>query len=416
MNPQDNENATRSEECRQNSNYTPLISSSHSTYFIILDPSLSHLLSNQLFVSTSSPLPEAQKSFSPSQINYSSIQDIQDHYACLEGSQQLLLGRALDENKSFKHMYTEEYYANAGLIIGAEPAFAVKFCSCGRGNFKNKSGRCTKRHFCPRCSDLKFTKHWDNLGGSFDEVTMFSNYYFVTLSWVENITITDNSWVEACHLHWDALEGALSTASKDKTIRGALVCEELSVHSFHPCTIKPHIHAIVHADYWDEETTEQLSLSISAATGVELTPDVQAKPLEKHGDFERTMRYMFKPMNIAKAYTAAWNTHYSGSRKEAWRLNSQLKDLLRGHVELTKGNVAEDEEHAAKSRMMIRCLGSMHGKSKDYVGKRKKKTKKAKKGAKWHTRQKTTALAPEFIEKAKKAKLPAVAMVVPEAQ
>lgn len=295
-----------------------------------------------------------------SQINYASLSDIVANRHSLTESQEILFRTAHFHVKRMSPLYTEEYYDNAALVIGAEPVFAKKYCFCGASNKKNASGRCNKRHFCRRCANSKAYKHWLKLQKSFNK----GDYYFVTFMWDGAVKFSDNTSIDCSHLHLNAINYAISQAIKAGLFNGGIVSEEIAVVNFLPCMIQPHVHAIIECDYFDDKLKRKLLKSIrkyrdKAGHRVVLKPLLQFAHIKDRELFERQFRYLFKPMDIKTAYSVAWDQRYMEDRKNAWRLNNELKNFMQGNVELTK------------DRKMIRLFGNMHAKSKQYNGDRK---------------------------------------------
>jgi hypothetical protein len=305
-----------------------------------------------------------KKRITSSQINYSQYSDIEQHRQLLSPEQQNVLDSAFSPVKRGNFKYSDSYFDNAGLIVGAEPVYAVKFSRCGIPNLVNHSGRCSKRQFCPRCAYVKFLQHWS----SFEHAYRTETYCFVTFSYQGNVSFSDR---HQCTLYWDAIQSGLKWLSTHQHIEGGLVSEEISVRSFVPTLVLPHAHAILKTEQISPETITELGTHITgyqdqAGNSVQLVPSVNVKPIQNYDSFKNEMQYLFKPINLKTAYVSAWIEAEQNDRSEAWKLNSALKDFFSGHLEITRG------------RMMIRRFGSMHGRCKEFVGQKRKKFKKRK--------------------------------------
>ncbi len=298
-----------------------------------------------------------------SQINFADHHEVQDNLNLLSPVQQNLFETAFWKSKQNRNQYSEQYFNNAAFIVASEPVYAHKYCRCGIPNIVNKSGRCSKRHFCPRCSYSKFLGHWKAFQSAFRQ----DAFWFCTFSYTGNVGF-DVEGQDSCILHWNAIQHSLNRLLRTKTVSGGLASEELAVRSFLPTQVLPHLHCILTADVFDEDVvklaTEYVQEYRQSGEGVTMQPNVHAKLIRTYSEFEQEMRYMFKPIDIKLPYDSAWIDTGERDRAEASRLNSAMTDFLTGHTELTKG------------RMMIRRFGNMHASNKGFVGTKERKKKK----------------------------------------
>lgn len=299
---------------------------------------------------------DSKGTLTSSDLNYGNAESIRENLDLLSPVQQRLFHSAFSDYKRDDHRYQESYFQNAGFIVGAEPVFAHKFCLCGIPNLVNRSGRCGKRHFCPRCSYAKFFKHWKAFEQSFSS----DSFYFVTFSYTGNVGF-DSGGIQSCTLHWNAIQSAVNSLLHDHTLNGGIISEELSVRSLSPTLVLPHAHAVVGADTFGEEEIQRAVQLIKDyredGEGVTMVPSVQATLVQDFRSFQNELSYLFKPVNLKTAYDSGWLEVEAG-QKEAWRLNSAVQDFFTGHTELTKG------------RMMVKRFGNMHAHSKRFIGTR----------------------------------------------
>lgn len=297
-----------------------------------------------------------------SQINFSDHNEIREQLDLLSHTQRNTFQSAFSRIKQQNGRYADSYFDNAAFMVSAQPVYAIKFSRCGIPNDLNKSGRCSKRQFCPRCAGVKFWHHWKAL-----ELAYHGNQFsFATFSFNGDIRF-NTAGQDRCKRHWDAIQHGLKWLLKNKHINGALISEELSIRSFLPTRVLPHAHAILEGADMNDAVLDDLKEEIGQYTengvGPELIPSIQVKPIISFDAYKDEMAYLFKPINIKTAYTSAWLKVEPNDRTEAWKLNSELSDFFSGHVETTRNEV------------MIRRIGNMHGHSKHFIGTKKKKAK-----------------------------------------
>lgn len=289
-----------------------------------------------------------------SEINYSDHLEIRRHINLLSPIQEGLFETAFSDKKN-RYQYTQAYQNNAAFIVAAEPTYAHKFCRCGIPNLVNKSGRCSKRHFCSRCSYAKYLRHWSDFEHSFFR----GPFWFVTFSYTGNVGF-DTAGRDSCQVHWNAIQHSLNGLMKSKTISGGLASEELAVRSFVPTSVLPHTHAVLKCESFDKDVVEQAVELVQGyqenGIGTTLTPNIQATVIDDEDAFQNQIAYLFKPIDLKTAYDSAWIRLAQENRTQASRLNSDVSEFLTGHLELTRG------------RIMIRRFGNMHAISREFIG------------------------------------------------
>jgi len=148
--------------------------------------------------------------------------------------------------------------------------------------------------------------------------------------------------------------------------RGALWVEEIAIISFLPLLlVRPHIHAVVEADFLGEETLDFLVQQLQAhrtAGGDTLTlsPTVQIDAVDSIQAFYRSLSYLIKTIDIVRPYRSGWLIAEANDRKLAWQLNAHATEFLAGYFQIS--NVDR------QSQQKVHYVGNLQGNHANYVG------------------------------------------------
>lgn len=155
--------------------------------------------------------------------------------------------------------------------------------------------------------------------------------------------------------HWDLYKCALNYMNSNLRIRGYYMIEELAVNSIYNTSVLPHIHAIIDADELDEggveEAVEEVKNVSRAEYEATLPIDVKVMPITNQRSLMDHIKYMFKPINLVKAYENDWRTC-----ENKITLNSNTTDLVLGYSNVTS------------RRPKMSYKGTLNVKSKEFIG------------------------------------------------
>ena len=133
------------------------------------------------------------------------------------------------------------------------------------------------------------------------------------------------------------------------------------MNSFLPVKVLPHVHAVVAADELSLNTVEILSghvndYLLSKMESPPLPPNTKIKRIEDEKSLLDRLGYMHKPLNLVKSYLNAWPAASFHNRHAAWRLNSELTDVVGGLAQITY------------RRDKLRYKGNLNPKAKEFIG------------------------------------------------
>lgn len=117
--------------------------------------------------------------------------------------------------------------------------------------------------------------------------------------------------------------------------------------SFLPLRVMPHVHALVDCHDFGEEHVERLRLHLTNwrnqyGEPLDLVPDIDVRPISTPRSLLDRTRYLYKPINLASRYDAAWEEFIDDDRTRAWELNSQARELAAGVTESTMSTNTEE--------------------------------------------------------------------------
>jgi len=190
------------------------------------------------------------------------------------------------------------------------------------------------------------------------------NWFFLTGSFKGSLGMRNGTdcfnWLK----YWDAYRFGLGQLLKDNQIRGYYLTEELAVTKLTEVQVLPHIHAIIDCEGLDDDILDELGKHVEAALASDsaqiLETDIDVDPIESPTSLMDRIKYMYKPVNLVKAYERDWYNHCNTDRKLAWELNSHTTDVVIGY------------SHVNRRRMKMCGKGTLNSKERHYIGKLRK--------------------------------------------
>jgi hypothetical protein len=287
------------------------------------------------------------------ELNLLALNQVPDIEDAMDNGQVVQFGNAFSPYKEGERVYPSQYFENAGLIINAQPTFALRFCNCGvpvNGN----AGRCHLRKYCPRCAGAEGVRLMKVYGDAF----YHGPWHHLTLSFKGNISLEGLS---ECSFAWDVLKSVTDRLVKGRVIEGAIHVEELAIRSFLPCKVLPHAHVVVQGEALGQDTLAELARQVdqeiqAVSAELLLACDFKIKPLKDEGQFYNTLGYVLKPMDLSTPYRSAWIAKCQEDSRKAVELNSESRDVIQGVSTLFK------------MRKGIKYLGNLYSNSEDFIG------------------------------------------------
>ncbi len=298
-----------------------------------------------------------------SSLNRSDMSELKLNEDRLDICQRNYLSFIRNKVKCFPHRFPDQqnYLRQSSLFVLTHGwTSADRFCRCCIPNKKNLSGECRLHRFCSYCSWRAGQSASLRYVPAFEDGT----WHFLTGSYTGDLTMkgpTDaHDWLD----YWDAYKLALNQLVKDGDLRGVYMTEELAVNSMLPVQVLPHIHCIIEASAITRDTVAKLKHLVTqhlySRFDQPLTPNIKVDAIKTQRSLFHHLRYMFKPINVVKAYDLAWAKALHNNRKLAQSLNSQTTDLVLGYA------------HVTTDRQKMHAKGNLDSRSKNFIGVRKK--------------------------------------------
>lgn len=275
-------------------------------------------------------------------LDWSSLPDLHRTSHLLTKHQQRMLGTTFYRLVTYPQRFKRSpiYEQMAGLALMSNWDLRHKFCYCGI-----QQQRCLLWKFCPFCCYLKKL----NLAERYLTKFHSRRWFFQTISYRGEVNFTEES-LDDVEDYWNAGGSALRRLKSDGQIDGAVWSEEISVHSFDPLLVRPHIHALLTCETVSEShdaTTQQLVEEFvgngwDPESGdyqpdpdaiVRLQPDSLTLPLQSQADFSNVLFYMIKPINLAEPYNRA----FSSGTADVLAVNQNVNQFFAGHRLHTDG-------------------------------------------------------------------------------
>ena len=297
-----------------------------------------------------------------SELNRSDLVEIQEYSNFLEYDQRQMLKKVVRKKEIYPYRFHDGYLERSALLILSGYSRSLRYSFCSVKNINRMSQPCKRHHFCSYCNWLSQQTALQTLLPSFER----GKWYHVTLSFNGCLTATPEAtdYILNC---WKACGNALKAAVDEKLLKGAYWTEELSVQSFLPNKVLPHVHALVDADdicqntldYLEELMTKALGRVELHGDGLQLTPNILVQATSTECRFLHTIKYLFKTLEILPKYQLAWKEVEETGRSVAVSLNSAVREFLDLHFELTNGR---DRKYAK---------GNLHPQSAAFIGVKK---------------------------------------------
>jgi hypothetical protein len=296
-------------------------------------------------------------------LNYADRQQLISESALLSAAQRHFLEVIETKREEFSDGIPNAYFDNGYLILGlATESFAARYICCGRPQ-GTCSIYCNKWFVCERCAQRQVAKSFARYADSFHKGT----FHFLTISFHGDLPFTETTNTQILD-HWEAINSAVEEMCNSGIWTGAYWVDELAVNSFLPLRVNPHAHAIIHAVRISEADLEDLNNLISSYQGdddipveITLSPSILHRSIPSQRDFENTIAYLTKAINLVKPYNAAWREHITSNPGNAYLLNREARELLEGLPELLK---------QLKGKRRLRCKGTLDSRNKHFIGTR----------------------------------------------
>ncbi len=228
-------------------------------------------------------------------------------------------------------------------------SFAQRMARCALPTTWGGSGSCQRWHFCSRCAYARKHATWKTFLPAFDG----RQFIFVTLGIKQAVVVQGEHDFSAVLPIWNAINGAISSAVKERVILGAFCAEELSIRSFFPLLLNPHLHAVFHVDDSSDAFLDMIRGFLLGAMpdAISSISSVKAGSLKGHRDFAYTIAYPTKEIDIVMPYQSA-----EGRQVPHEILNRNCEVFFRGWDRTMYGRTA------------IRKFGTFHHASAGYIG------------------------------------------------
>jgi len=301
-----------------------------------------------------------------SSLNRCDLDEIKRYGHLLSGTSRKQLQSIRRKIELYPQRYQDPIYLRQSQMLILSPgwASASRYSCCSIRSTVNPSGACRLHRFCPYCSYLFGRQVQLSLVPAFDD----ANWFFLTGSFMGSLNMPDSSSAYAWPEYWGLYRDTLTHLVDIDCIRGFYLTEELAANNLLEVSVLPHIHALIDSDELKAETVVEAFATATAARkgnqGPWLKPGVEVVPVNSQRNLMSRIKYMFKPINLVKAYERDWFEHCSTDRKHARRLNSNATDVVLGYSQVNL------------RRNKMAAKGTLNGKCKQYIGKRKQEAQR----------------------------------------
>ena len=309
------------------------------------------------------PLPkDPNRITDSSSLNRSDLREINSYNYLLPISAQRQIQTVRRKVDLYPQRYTKHNYLSQSQILLLSPgwASAERYCCCSMPSPVNPSRACRIHRYCPYCSYLFGRDAQLHFVPSYND----ANWHFLTGSYTGSLSIETASDCYEWLKYWDAYKTSLNQLLKLNKIRGYYLTEELAVTKLVQVQVLPHIHAIIDSDELGDETVNELGelvkTELKANSAQSMEPSIVVDPIYSQTNLLDHIQYMFKPINLVKAYETDWFNHCSSDRSLARRLNSNTTDVVMGYGLVNR------------RRPKMAYSGTLNIKCKEYIGKKTK--------------------------------------------
>lgn len=227
-----------------------------------------------------------------------------------------------------KYHLDDPYLAKAILIALSDWKYKREFCHCCWPQDGRRSHTCGKSKLCTYCNYLRRREAQRTYLPAFEG----HSWAFVNLSFHGSL------WWEPgasdVPLHWDACAAAFRHFMAEVIgVHGAYWVEEISINSFYPqLRVRPHCHALLHVDSFDESMAHELKARVAGfrdegGLGPSLTPSVRWNAIAKRTDFTKQIGYITKTIKLVEPYrkgVEAVRQHGA----PIWKLNNNVRQFF----------------------------------------------------------------------------------------
>ena len=220
----------------------------------------------------------------------------------------------------------------------------------------NPKGACDDHKFCPYCNYVVRERAVRTFVPAFDN----GAWHFLTISFTGQLAF-DSANAPSSLDCWDACKDALQHLEQTGIVAGVHWTEEIAIVSFLPLRVIPHIHAVVDASTFGADALELLQQRMTAwrnaqGEGLPLGCNLHVRPVNSERSLFDRVRYMYKPIEIAPRYEAAWDVAAQNDRVRAWELNSQAREFAAGIFDIRK------------DRQRMNSKGTLNPRAKKFIG------------------------------------------------
>lgn len=316
-------------------------------------------LYSNFFIANQNP-PEFDQIKYGTQLNLADWQEVMAHRELIGGVQNEYLRNVAQKPEYFPKRFSDPNYLPQSPILLLSEAWssARRYARCCMKKGKNPVP-CRLHKYCPYCCWWVRNNAWLTFVPVFDE----GNWFFVTGSFTGELTKDWDCDVYSWLDYWNAYKIGFQNWISNQHVNGVYWTEELAVRLFLPTRVLPHVHAIVEAGCLEEADLRALEASVNqhldTVLGDHLPANIEVKPIQSARHLMDCIRYMYKPLNILKAYERTWPVASFHNRYLAQTLNSQAADLVLGYSLVTT------------DRCKMNGKGNLNAKARNFIGVRK---------------------------------------------
>jgi hypothetical protein len=314
---------------------------------------------NRCFHSTISPLtPVLPGTISdPCKLNRGDKQELLDNQDVLDARTRGFLERVRRKPEIYPERFsTPRYLSNSTILIASSYPGSQRYAYCGVPNEFNLKGTCRDHKFCPYCNYLVREQAVRTF------VPAFSNgsWHFLTISFSGQLPF-DSANAPSSVDCWDACKNALQHLEQTGIVAGVHWTEEIAIVSFLPLRVIPHIYVVVDASTFSADELELLRQQMTGwhnaqGEGLPLGCNLDVRPVSSERSLFDRVRYLYKPIEIAPRYEAAWNLAAQDDRARAWELNSQAREFAAGVFDIRK------------DRQRMNSKGTLNPRAREFIG------------------------------------------------
>ncbi len=297
-----------------------------------------------------------------SALNRTDLDEILAHSELLDQGQLEYVHRIQRKVQLYpKRFIYDQYVPHSTLLALSDWRCMGRYSLCCVRNYINPQGRCRYRQFCRYCSFIRRQQLLRTYLPAYD----LGLWHMAHLSFEEGIGFEGGQAYE-CNEYWTACNNAIRTLVAQGYARGAVWVEEIAVISFLPLLlVRPHVHAVLEADFLGEEAEEFLVQQLQfhrTANGepLGLSPTVKIEAIESIQALYRSLSYLIKTIELVRQYRNAWTMVEGPDHKQAVQLNSHVTEFLAGYFQISNSE--------RQFQQKVHYVGNLHGSHEIYLG------------------------------------------------